>query len=340
MRWLIGFMLFSSFSLYGQSRLPHFHSELLEAVEIDTLLKNSPSEYYIQKYEYQKSSGELVADNVILHYFFKGNSLDHIDFVKDKEVLKSNAYDQYGRITRQERFDPKEKVKKLEYAYNDEKRIATETVYRYAEQIHSRNVVQYNDHYQVTSKEEYRGVDRLSKFWVYKYNDHYDLVSDQYFDASSQSRNGRSNKYIPVDSTYFIHQYDGFERKTKTSKYHENQLASETIYSYFQDSTVQQETFYNFNGKTSEQHVRIAHDSLKMIVRGFFYNGDTSKVRSRFKEVFLYDDLVEYEKRTSSGTYVDRFKTYYEYDELGNWIQKITYSNGLVIRKEERTIIY
>ena len=76
------------------------------------------------------------------------------------------------------------------------------------------------------------------------------------------------------------------------------------------------------------------------MVRGFFYDGDTTRLRSRFKEVFLYNDLVEYESRTMRGTYVDRYKTFYEYDEIGNWIKKTTYSNGLVIKKEERTIIY
>jgi len=336
----MGFFLFISIGLQGQQRLPAFTSELLEAVEFDPALKNSPSKYFIKKYTYDKASGKLQPDDVVLHYYYQEGLLDHVEFVNEKDTLKAHYYDQYGRTISQERFGFKENITRIAYSYDDALRLATETVFRIGDRIHSKAILKFNNQNRLTSKEEYRGAKQLSKYWIYTYNQYNDLVSDQYFNASGRSNDNKSITYALVDSTYFKHTYDSENRRKRTLKYHDNHLDSDTQLSYFKDSTIKKETFYAFNGNSNEQHVQIEKDSLKIVIRGFFYDGDTTRIRSRFKEVFLYDDLVTYEKRTLSGTYVDRYKTYYEYDEIGNWIKKTTYSNGLIVKKEERIIIY
>lgn len=338
MRCFFGVFLFISTGLLGQNRLPNFDSELLEEVAIDSTIKNAPSQYYIKTYEYNKDSAQLLLDDIVLHYYLQDGKLKQIQFIENRDTLKSHSYDNYGRITAQNRFGFGENMPRIAYSYDDNKRLASETIYRIGDRVHSKKVLKFNEQNQVTSKEEYRGGNQLTRFWIYNYNTKGDLISDQYFSAGQGSKNGKD--LSPIDSTHFTYHYDSENRVAKRSQYAGNRLSTEKQFSYFPDSTVQKETFYKLNGQPNEQHVRIEKDSLKVVVRGFFYDGDTTRLRSRFKEVFLYNDLVEYESRTMRGTYVDRYKTFYEYDEIGNWIKKITYSNGLVIKKEERTIIY
>lgn len=338
MRCFLGLFLFISTGLHGQNRLPNFDSDLLEVVSIDSAIKNSPSEYFIKTYKYNKDSAQLLLDDLVLHYYLEEGKLKQIKFIADKDTLKSHSYDDYGRIIGQRRFGFGENMPRIEYIYDDEQRLASETIFRNGDGVHSRLTLKFNSNNKITSKEEYRGENQLTRFWVYHYNQQGDLISDQYYNAAQRTKN--NTDLSPIDSTHFTYHYDSKNRVLKSAQYAENRLVTESQFSYFPDSTVKKDTFYSIKGQAKEQHVRIEMDSLKVVVRGFFYDGDTTRLRSRFREVYLYNDLVEYESRTIRGTYVDRYKTFYEYDEIGNWIKKTTYSNGLVMKKEERTIIY
>lgn len=338
MRCFLGFFLFISLGLQGQHRLPNFDSELLEEVLIDSAIKNSPSQYFIKTYEYNKDSAQLLLDDLVLHYYLEDGKLKQIEFIANRDTLKTHNYDKFGRVIGQRRFGFGEKMPRITYTYDDQQQLASETVYRIGDRVHSKKILKFNSQNKITSKEEYRGKNQLTRFWIYRYNEQGDMVSDQYFSAAQGSKN--SEGISPIDSTHFAYDYDDQNRILKSLQYTENHLTTENQFSYFPDSVVQKETFYKRNGQPNEQHVRIEKDSLRIVVRGFFYDGDTTRLRSRFKEVYLYNDLIEYESRTIRGTYVDRYKTYYEYDEIGNWIKKTTYSKGIIIKKEERTIVY
>lgn len=333
MRCLVAFLLLTTTSLYSQQLLPSFDSELIESVWVDQNLRRAPREYFIKTFEYHKDSARLIKSSVIPHYILVQGQLKEIQFKENKELVKSHFFDSHGRIVEQRRFGFQENMPKITYEYNDETHEATETIYRLGDRVHSKSVVKYNSRLQVIAKEEYRGRDKLNRFWKYRYNKQHDLIADEFYDTY----NGIEK---PTDSLNIKYSYDDQDRKISRYDYRTNHLESRTDYVYYPDSLVKQTVFYRFDGVPNERHLEIKKDSLRVMVRGFFQNGDTVNFRSRFKEIYLYGDLVEYESRTLRGTYVDRYTTFYEYDEMGNWIKKTTYSNGLVIKKEERTILY
>lgn len=333
MRCIIAFLLITNTSVYSQQLLPSFDSELIESVWIDKELRKAPKEYFIRTYEYNKDSARLIKSDVIPHYILESGQLKEIQFKLKNELVKSHFFDAHGRIIEQRRFGFQENMPKITYDYDDKDNVAIETIYRLGDRVHSKSVVKYNSLHQIVAKEEYRGQDELNRFWKYIYNDQHDLIADQFYDTYHGADK-------PTDSLLIKYVYDDQKRKVTQYDIRTNQLESRTDYAYYPDSLVKQTTFYRFDGVPNERHLEIKNDSLKVMVRGFFQNGDTVNYRSRFKEIYLYGDLVEYESRTLRGTYVDRYTTFYEYDEMGNWIQKTTYSNGVVIKKEERTILY
>ncbi len=333
MRFSIAFLLLASSTLYSQELLPSFESELVESVWIDQDLRNQPKLYFIKIYEYNKDSARLIRESITPYYILANGKLKEVQFKAGNEVLKSHYYDEHGRIIGQKRFGFQENMPKITYEYDDDDYRATETIYRIGDRVHSKSVLKYNAQHQLIAKEEYRGKDKLNRYWQYHYNEHHDLIADEFYDAYYSTEK-------PSDSLHIKYVYDDLNRKISRHDYRSNQLESRTDYVYYPDSLVQQTTFYRFDGIPNERHLKVEKDSLKVLVRGFFQNGDTVNYRSRFKELYLYGDLVEYESRTLRGTYVDRFTTFYEYDEMSNWINKTTYSNGVIIKKEERTIIY
>ncbi len=333
MRCIIAFLALTTTTLYSQQLLPSFDSELIESVYIDDNLRNAPKEYFIKIYEYNKDSARLIKSPIIPHYLLENGQVKEVQFREKNEVLKSHFFDKHGRIIVQKRFGFQENMPKIIYEYHDDSFEAIETIYRLGDRIHSKSVVKYNTHLQVVAKEEYRGKDKLNRYWKYYYNEQNDLIADEFYDTYYGIDK-------PADSLKIKYRYDELQRKISRHDYRTNHLESRTDYAYFPDSVVKQTTFFSFDGVPKERHLEVKKDSLRVMVRGFFQNGDTVNFRSRFKEIYLYGDLVEYESRTIRGTYVDRFTTFYEYDEMGNWIEKTTYSNGVVIKKEERTILY
>lgn len=333
MRCLVALLLLTTSTVYSQQLLPSFNSELIEVVWIDENIRNQPKEFFIKIYDYNKDSARLIKSPVTPHYLLKSGQLKEVQFISNKELIKSHIFDEHGRIIEQRRFGFQENMPKVTYQYDDQNNEAIETVYRLGDRVHSKSIVKYNSRHQVIEKQEYRGNDKLNRFWRYHYNDQNDLVADQFYDTY----NGVDK---PTDSLYIRYKYDDQKRKVSRHDFRTNQLESRTDYVYYSDSLVKQTTFFRFDGIPRERHLEIKKDSLKIMVKGFFKNGDTVNYRSRFKEIYLYGDLVEYESRTMRGTYVDRFTTFYEYDEMSNWIKKTTYSNGVIIKKEERTIRY
>lgn len=339
MRCVIAFLLLSK-TLVAQDLLPGFDSELIENVWIDPDLKGDPIEYVIKSHTFDKDQSRLVRSDIKLHYYLEAGQVRLVEFKRKGKVIKAHQFDRFGRITQQKRYDDRDNISRILYDYDEKLRQTSETVIKPGGQVYSKNLLRYNENYQLIAKEEYLGDSRLNRLWKYGYNKHQDLVSDEYYDVPDGMDQKELNSRPVSNSMRFKHTYDELQRKISSHNYTNQALVSKSTFEYYPDSAVSVTTFFRFDGLPNEQHLNIEMDSLKVLVKGFFFNGDTTKFRSRFREVYLYDDLIEYESRTIRGTYVDRYATFYEYDEMGNWIKKTTYSNGVVVKLQERTIEY
>ena len=319
--------------------VPEFDSELVKSIYIDENLVGTPSEYYIKSYFYNKDSAKLIPASTINNYYLENGKVLAMEVTKDGKPFQFYQLDSEGRIIEFNEMSNNSNTPRIVFTNDDITLTASETVYRRNQTIHSKTIIRYNSQLKVIAREEYSGETDLSRFWKYEYNTNQDLVTDQYFDRPS-SLNAIGSTGIPGDATYYTYEYNSNQRKAKRLAYQNEVLKSRRHYEYYPDSSVTTTTFYQFNGVPNEQHITIEKDSLRIELSGFLNQFDTTKFRSRFMEVYLEGDLIEYERRTLSGTYVDRFATFYESDELGNWIKKITYSNGIIIKQEERTILY
>lgn len=340
MRLLLPLFFLAQISL-AQSILPAFESSLLQEVWIDQDLKGLPEKFTVEEYNYNPDSARLFKSEITRVYFYEFGKLRRVEFLKSGTPIKTYSYDAYGRITEQTRTDKFESIPKITYTYNDDQLTAEETVYRITGTVHSKTVLRFNDKQQLISKEEYRGTDKLNRYWLYSYNNQNDLISDEYFDVANGLTTSSDNGTTagPSISTQKKYEYDeGLKTSEKTLE--ENTLISSTQYRYFTDSVIKETVFFQANGSPTEKHVEVKHDSARIVVKGYFNSDDTTSYRSRFKEIYVDGDLIEYESRTLRGTFIDRYTTFYEYDHKGNWIKKTTYSNGITLKVEERRIRY
>ncbi len=320
-------------------KVPEFESELVEPIYVDKELVGTPSEYRIKTFFYNKDSAKLILSPLVSNYYLENGKVLAMEVTKGERPFKFYQLDSEGRLLEYSESSTDSNTPRIVFEYDDIRLSASETVYRRNQSIHSKTVIRYNPQLKIIAREEYSGKTKLDRFWKYEYNGNQDLMSDQYYDSPSSS-NPMSANSQPSDFTRYTYEYNGNKRKSKRFAYQNEVLKSRRLYEYYPDSSVTTTTFYQFNGVPNEQHITIEKDSLRIEVSGFLNQFDTTKFRSRFMEVYLEGDLIEYERRTLSGTYVDRFATFYEMDEIGNWIKKITYSNGVVIKQEERTILY
>ncbi|WP_305982549.1 hypothetical protein [Roseivirga thermotolerans] len=342
---LITFLLLTAHCVWAQSPrlLPSFESSHLQEIWIDTQLKGQPQEFSIEEYNYNRDSARLYKSPISKQYFYELGRLRKVVFKKTGSPIKTYLYDTHGRIIEQLRTDSFESIPRITYTYNDEDLIAEEVVYRVTGTVHSKTILRFNDRLQLISKEEYRGTQQLNRYWLYAYNSQNDLVSDEYYDIVSNtgvSANTKPEEPKPNLRTEILYTYDtrGLRTTAKTLK---NELLHSVSHTrHFPDSLVNETVYYQASGWPSEKLVEIQHDSARVVIKGYYNTEDTTSYRARFREIYVYNDLVEYESRTLKGTFVDRYATFYEYDHLGNWIKKTTYSNGVVLKVEERRIRY
>lgn len=341
MRAVILFFLLSQVSV-AQTTLPSFQSSHLQEVWIDHNLTGSPEQFSIEEFNYNRDSARLFKSEISRHYHYQYGKLQKIEFRKNGQPIKTYSYDKFGRIIEQVRTDEFETIPKITYTYNDEDLTAEEQVYRITGTIHSRTLLRYNHRNQVISKEEYRGLEQLNRYWLYSYNVKGDLVEEEYYDLVSGMTASIDIDEIPKPTNHkaitYAYDNDGLKLQKQTTK--DDILVSSSDFRYFPDSLVSETTYFQTNGWPSEKHIEVRHDSARVLVKGYYNTDDTTSYRSRFKEIYVNGDLIEYESRTLRGTFVDRYATFYEYDHQGNWIKKTTYSNGITLKVEERRIRY
>ena len=340
MRSAVLFFSLAILSAKAQIIVPAFNSELVEPIYIDKELNGTPSEYQIKTYFYNKDSAKLIGSPLERNYYLENGQVLAMEVTRKDRPYKFYQIDFNGRLVEYSEMDRDSNTPRIEYEYDDTALTASKIVYRRNETIHSKTVIRYNESLQIIAREEYSGGSKLDRFWKYYYNENQDLLSDQYFDGPSSVSPSIQDENSASDSTYYTYDYYGDQKKSKRYAYQNEVLKSKRLYEYYPDSMVTKTTFYQFNGVPNEQQIKIEQDSLRIEVRGFLNQMDTTQYRSRFMEIYLNGDLIEYERRTLQGTYVDRFATFYEYDELGNWIKKMPHSNGVIIKQEERIILY
>lgn len=340
MRGLMLIFLYAiSYPLLAQ--LPSFDSNHLQSIWVDEQLKGTPSEFSIQEFNYNRDSARLYKSEFTKHYYYTEQQLRKVEFRKDGKPIKTYSFDELGRILEQLRTGDFESIPRITYSYNEEDLFSEELVYRVNGTLHSKTIIRFNDSNQVLAREEYKGNNDLSRYWLYSYDQNDLLNSEEYYDLSSEvsSTNSTSPKE-PTNLSRFEYSYDSNGQVKRKHAFKDEILLLSNTYSNFPDSTVKETVFYQADGWPTEKHVEIKHDSAKVLVKGFYNSNDTTRFRSRFKEVYVDGDLLEYESRTLRGTFVDRYATFYEYDYKGNWIKKTTYSNGITLKVVERKIRY
>lgn len=341
MRAVILFFLLSQVSV-AQTTLPSFESSHLQEVWVDRALAGNPEQFTVEEFNYNRDSARLYKSEISRHYYYQNGKLLKVEFKKSGTPIKTYSYDKHGRIVEQLRSDDFETIPRISYTYNDDNLTAEELVYRITGTVHSRTLLRYNDQQRVISKEEYRGMDKLNRYWLYSYNEAGDLIEEEYYDLISgiTASINPNNVPEPTNNTSITYEYDNQGQKLQKRTQKDEILISTSEFGYFPDSLVLETTYFQTNGWPSEKHVEVRHDSARILVKGYYNTDDTTSYRSRFKEIYVDGDLIEYESRTLRGTFVDRYATFYEYDHLGNWIKKTTYSNGVTLKVEERRIRY
>jgi YD repeat-containing protein len=325
--------------VWGQ--LPSFESSHLQNIWVDKSLKGFPEQFSILEYNYDPETARLAKSAITKHYFYSSGKLVKVEFRKGGTPETTYEYDTRGRITEQIRKGDFESIPRIAYNYDDNNLLSEEVIYRLTGTVHSKTRLRYNDKMKLVAKEEFQGSDRLTRYWLYHYNEQDDLVSEEYFDlASTPSSNINYKAVKPTSRTKLVHEYDTAFRPKQIQTYKNDLLVTSTRFHYAPDSVVKETTYFQSAEWPSEKHVEINNDSARVLIKGFYKTGDTTSFRSRFKEIYVDNDLIEYESRTLRGTYVDRYATFYEYDHKGNWIKKTTYSNGITIKVKERKIRY
>lgn len=341
MRYVLYLIFLFTSSLHAQEQLlPSFESSFLQEQWIDEELKGATTEFYIEEFNYDEEKAELYKSEMRKYYFYGPNGLNRIEFRKKGEPFRIYRYDQHGRIKEQILTGRFESVPRIVYKYLDKEGLSVETIYRLSGSVHSQITLKFNEELQLISKEEYQGIDQLIRYWLYEYNENGDLIREDYFDLNSQPDGVDLKKVELTSAKKFKHRYQQDSLIKEELSYQNGHLTAKTIHRNYPDSIVQEKLIYDSQEVPTKKQITITHDSATVYIKGFYQSGDTSRYPSRFKEIYVDGDLLEYESRTLKGTFVDRYATFYEFDHHGNWIKKTTYSNGGTVKIEQRRIRY
>lgn len=321
-------------TLAFQRVLPSFPSDLLDEEILVGEVKGNPQTILEENYAINEKTASMEFQATAKTYNYENGHLVSVLFTKNEEDYLKYSFDSQGRIKSQERYDPESIISKVEYEYNAAEGKAKEVVYRNTGTIHSERIVTYDKNNLMIKREEYSGTGQLERYWTYTYDDKGQLSKENYYDREK----GGLDQVNEVKSYQSEYNENGALEEVAT--YVADQLMVLEEYYHDQDSTSRQKTIYLQNGVPSERQVTMEKDSLQVVINGFYSHNDTSRFSSRFREIYIDGDRIEYESRTLSGTEVNRYATFYEYDSQGNWIKKTIYTNGVPSHIVQRFIRY
>lgn len=315
--------------LFGQEyQTDFFPTTELSRILIEQPLKGSPVSFTIRTQELLKDSASLYLSPIVERYTVEEDRIKEISFEFNGRVIKQFKFDSTSRILSFFDFQEDAGTPWIFYEYNNQNHSKTETRFRKDSTVYSKTVLNFNSNGKLISRNEFWGENKVKSIRQIDYNELDEIVRDSYFENQNQNINEHS------------YSYDSIGRKEKSEVYNNERLQSRTMYEYRQDSIISQKMEFGFNKRAKSQFLVIEKDSMRVEVTGYFSGGDTTSYRSSFKQIFVEEDLVEYESRTIKGTFVDRYKTFYEYDNRGNWIKKTTYLNNKLIKVQNRLFRY
>jgi hypothetical protein len=325
------FSLFCGFFLHlnaQEHQTDFFPVEEISRNLIETKLSGNPLSFTIRTQELQKDSANLTLSPIIENYDVIDGRVRKISFSKFNHVYKIIAFDSLSRIKSYFDFSENADTPWVHYFYDDIENTKTEIKLRSDSTIYSKTILAFNSHDKLILKKEFYGDDKIKSVREIIYNPSNYPIKDTYYENRTESVN------------VYDYLYDSLGRVEQRKRFNNDKLASRTSYEYRQDSVVSQRMDYGFNQMPKSQFLLIEKDSMRVEVNGYFSSIDTTEYRSSFKQIFVGEDLVEYESRTVRGTFVDRYKTFYEYDNRGNWIRKTTYLNNKLIKVQNRLFRY
>jgi hypothetical protein len=305
-----------------------FPTEEISRSLIETQLSGNPLSFTIRTQELHKDSANLTLSPIIENYTVINSRVRKISFSKFNHVFKTIAFDSLSRIISYFDFSENADTPWVHYLYDDIEKTKTEIKLRSDSTIYSKTILAFDTHDKLILKKEFYGEDKIKSVREILYNPSKHPIKDTYYENKTESIN------------LFDYMYDSLGRVEQKKRFNNDKLASRTLYEYRQDSLVSQRMDYGFNQMPKSQFLLIEKDSMRVEVNGYFSSIDTTEYRSSFKQIFVGEDLVEYESRTVRGTFVDRYKTFYEYDNRGNWIRKTTYLNNQLIKVQNRLFRY
>lgn len=295
---------------------------------IETKLVGNPLSFTIRTQELLKDSANLTLSPIIENYTVIDTHVSKITFSKSNQVFKTIEFDSLLRIISYFDLSDEADTPWVHYVYDDIENTKTEIKLRRDSSVYSKTILAFNDQNKLILKKEFYGEDKIKSVREIIYNPSNHPIKDIYYENRTESIN------------LYDYQYDSLGRLEKQKRFNNDKLASRTLYEYRQDSIVSQRMDYGFNEMPKSQFLLIEKDSMRVEVNGYFSSIDTTEYRSSFKQIFVGEDLLEYESRTVRGTFVDRYKTFYEYDNRGNWIRKTTYLNNKLIKVQNRLFRY
>ncbi|WP_185096839.1 hypothetical protein [Roseivirga seohaensis] len=329
-RFCIASLLFLCVFCYAKAQeqnIDFFPSELSKAL-ITQPTEGNPRSYTIQTQEYADKATHISLSEIIQEYLLENNRIYQVNLNARKTTLASYTFDSLFRIKAIRYFTDDAPTPWIFYQYNDIENTKTELRLRRDSTVYTKTVLTFNENDLLISRKEFFGESDLKSEQRFVYND--------YGDVETEVSLGNQNQ-----STYvYEYQYSSEGNKLMRKKFNNEKLESRVEYQYFPDSSVQISTEYGFNKRPKSQNLTVLQDSLRVEITGYFSSIDTTEYRSSFKELYVGEDLLEYESRTINGVFVNRFKTFYEYDSHGNWIKRMTYENNKLIKVENRLFRY
>lgn len=290
--------------------------------------EGNPRSYTIQTQEYAEKATQISLLEITQEYLLNNNRVYQVNLKTRKTPLVSYTFDSLLRIKAIEDYTDAAPTPWTFYEYNNIDHTITELKLRSDSTVYTKTVLTFNERDLLISRKEFFGETDLKSEKRFVYNNHGDVKTEMSMGNQEESTN------------IYEYQYSSEGVKLMRKKFNNEKLENRIEYKYFPDSSVQILTEYGFNKRPKSQNLTVLQDSLRVEIKGYFSSIDTTQYRSSFKELYVGEDLLEYESRTINGVFVNRFKTFYEYDSHGNWIKRMTYENNKLIKVENRLFRY
>ncbi|MGW8124030.1 hypothetical protein ACV07N_15330 [Roseivirga echinicomitans] len=288
--------------------------------------QGNPRSYTIQTQEFKENESQISLSATTQEYLLKNNRVYRVNIKTKNELVSVYTFDSLTRIERIRHYGNDIPTPWINYQYNGHTK--TERKLRNDSTIYDKTILTFNEDGLLVSRKEFFGESDFKNEKSFSYN--------QYGDIEAENTVGNQE-----ESNYkYEYKYGNDGAKLMRRKFNNEKLENRVEYQYFPDSLVQILTEYGFNNRPKSQNLTVVQDSLRVQITGYFSSIDTTQYRSSFKEKYVGEDLIEYESRTISGVFVNRFKTFYEYDSHGNWIKRMTYENNKLIKVENRLFRY